>query len=547
MEAIKQLADEAGMEVPQETPEQRQRAEQAASLYEVMDRAASWFEEQLSGLSGGGAREYLAKRGLSRETVKGFRLGFSPPSKTALKAALMASGIAEQQLIDAGLLIQVDDKDSYDRFRGRVMFPINDHKGRVIAFGGRILDDGQPKYLNSPDTPLFDKGRQLYNFDKAAPPARKLGQLFVVEGYMDVIGLAQAGITTAVAPLGTALTEDQIKLLWRLVPEPVLCFDGDSAGTKAALRGAMRALPVLEPGKSLRFISLPEGEDPDSLVRKKGSSAFTSLVDQARNLIDQLWQAEVSGQDLSTPERRALLKSRLVEIARAVANPTVKRLYETELLSRFDGLFGRQPGQKRGYYGKQASLPTGKIAINASQSLAADQGYEAMVHALLLTAIRHPALLDQGLDILAHLPVALTETSAVRDAILDTAAENHQQISPFGLDTGLDTAAIETTLNKRGLLETVRLWGERDRMRLTFSKPETPLEQAERSFIMIGAWLIQLTAIETDLKMLTAEFTSHEQPDAELEVILDRRLNLLHERQRIKTEMGDYARGNSEA
>jgi DNA primase len=311
-EAVKQLAAEAGMEVPEETPEARAQAERAASLYDVMDRAAAWFEEQLQGLSGSGARAYIEKRGLIPATVKRFRLGFAPDNRTALKAALTASGITVEQLVEAGLLIKVEDKDPYDRFRGRLMFPIRDPKGRVIAFGGRVLDGGEPKYLNSPDTPLFDKGRTLYNLDQAGPLARKSGEAHIVEGYMDVIALAQVGLETAVAPLGTALTEDQMKLLWRVSPEPLVCLDGDTAGQRAALRAANRALPVLVPGRSLRFLTLPQGDDPDTLVRAKGLSAFKALAGNAETLIDLLWRSEVSGQDHSTPERRAALHQRLL-------------------------------------------------------------------------------------------------------------------------------------------------------------------------------------------------------------------------------------------
>jgi DNA primase len=252
LDAVQNLADMAGMEVPRATPEDIQKAERVKGLHDIMDAAATHFTEQLNGIGGSAARAYFERRGLSRETIQKFRLGFAPDSRTALRTALLAKGASEQQLIDGGLLIQVEDKQPYDRFRGRVMFPIRDPKGRVIAFGGRVLDGGEPKYLNSPDTPLFDKGRNLYNFDVAAPLARKSAEIYVVEGYMDVIGLAQAGIETAVAPLGTALTEDQIKLLWRCAPEPLLCFDGDAAGQKAGLRAALRALPLLEPGKSLR-------------------------------------------------------------------------------------------------------------------------------------------------------------------------------------------------------------------------------------------------------------------------------------------------------
>ena len=228
MDAVKELAAEAGMEVPAADPRAAKKAEEQASLRDVVQAAADWFAQQLGSSNGAPARDYLAKRGISEATRKAFGFGLAPESRSALKEALKKFPTA--MLVESGMLIAVDDKEPYDRFRGRLMIPIRDARGRVIAFGGRMLGDGEPKYLNSPDTPLFDKGRTLYNLDKASPASRQTNRIIVVEGYMDVIALAEAGIADAVAPLGTALTENQLGMLWRMVPVPVLCFDGDSAG-----------------------------------------------------------------------------------------------------------------------------------------------------------------------------------------------------------------------------------------------------------------------------------------------------------------------------
>ena len=240
------------------------------------------------------------------------------------------------------MLIAVDDKEPYDRFRGRLMIPIRDARGRVIAFGGRILGDGEPKYLNSPDTPLFDKGRTLYNLDKASPASRQTNRIIVVEGYMDVIALAEAGIADAVAPLGTALTENQLAMLWRMVPVPILCFDGDGAGQKAAMRAATRALPLLRPGFSLAFATLPAGQDPDDLVRAKGAEGFAAILEDAQPLVERLWAHEVAAGPLATPEERAALKTRLLAHADAIEDADVRHHYREAFREKLDALFTRQ-------------------------------------------------------------------------------------------------------------------------------------------------------------------------------------------------------------
>ncbi|HEX8841061.1 MAG TPA: DNA primase, partial [Sphingomicrobium sp.] len=265
MDAVKELASKAGMEVPAPDPKARERAERAASLTDVMAEVAKWYSDQLHGIGGADARGYLKRRGIEQSTIQRFGLGLAPDSRTALKRALEKLG--EDKLVETGMLIKPDDGGgTYDRFRGRLMIPIRDARGRVIAFGGRILGQGEPKYLNSPDTPLFDKGRTLYNIDRAGPASRQARRLIVVEGYMDVIALDRAGIAEAVAPNGTALTEGQMERLWRLDPAPILCFDGDAAGQRAAVRAAERALPKIGPDNTLRFATLPPGQDPDDVI-----------------------------------------------------------------------------------------------------------------------------------------------------------------------------------------------------------------------------------------------------------------------------------------
>ncbi|MEC9066705.1 MAG: DNA primase [Pseudomonadota bacterium] len=335
MDAVKELAAEAGMEMPAPDPRAARRAQERAGLHDVMQAAQDWFAANLQGPGGARAREYLASRGFSPRTVERFGFGFAPGERQAMKAAL--SQFDESLLIEAGLRIAVEDRDPYDRFRARLMLPIHDARGRVIAFGGRILesDSKAPKYLNSPDTPLFDKGRTLYNLHRAGPASRQSGRMIVVEGYMDVIALAAHGFEDAVAPLGTALTEQQIELLWRMVERPVLCFDGDAAGQRAAMRAIGRALPLLRPAHSLAIVRLPAGLDPDDLLKKEGRAAMERLLAAPATLLDTLWEFEKNAQALDTPEDKAGLKQRLLDHVERIEHPDIRALYKRELLERF--------------------------------------------------------------------------------------------------------------------------------------------------------------------------------------------------------------------
>src|SRR4051812_18541166 len=336
MDAVKELAAKAGLDVPAPDPQARERSERTASLTDVMGEVAKWYAEQLQGLGGADAREYLKRRGIEQATVERFGIGLAPDSRNALKRALTHLG--EDKLIETGMLIKPEEtgKESYDRFRGRLMIPIRDARGRVIAFGGRILGEGEPKYLNSPDTPLFDKGRTLYNIDRASPASRSAKRLIVVEGYMDVIALDRAGISEVVAPNGTAVTEAQLERMWRLDPAPILCFDGDSAGRKAAIRAAMRALPHIGPERTLRFVELPAGQDPDDVVRSGGRDAFEALLANPEPLDVRLWRHEVEAAPLTTPEARAGLRQRLIDHAQTIGDPSLRQLYRDQWLNRFE-------------------------------------------------------------------------------------------------------------------------------------------------------------------------------------------------------------------
>jgi DNA primase len=360
MDAIKELAAMVGMEVPAPDPAMAKRAEQRASLIDVTEAAQAFFVESLAGPNGGAAREYLARRGFSPQVMDEFGFGWAPDERQALPRAL--SGFGEDMLEGAGMRASNDQGERYDRFRGRVMLPIQDARGRVIAFGGRILDKraneskgGVAKYLNSPDTELFDKGRTLYNLHRAAPAARQSGRVVVVEGYMDVIALANAGIADVVAPLGTALTEMQLELLWRMTDAPVLCFDGDVAGQRAAMRAIVRALPLLAPMRSLGIVRLPPGLDPDDLIKAQGKHAMERLLSEPASLIETLWTFERDAQPLATPEAKAGLKARLMAHVETIADPEIKSLYRRELSDRFSAF--AYPPRASGYSRRPAFQP----------------------------------------------------------------------------------------------------------------------------------------------------------------------------------------------
>jgi DNA primase len=337
LEAVERLAGEAGLEMPQRDPRNIEREKEAASLIDVMEMAAEFFRQKLRSGAGAEARAYLERRGLKHETVEAFGLGYAPGADRSDRHALMgyltAKGISVAQMAEAGLIISgADIPEPYDRFRNRLMFPIADARGRTIAFGGRALDAEQKaKYLNSPETPLFHKGRGLYNLHRARKPAYDAGTVVAVEGYMDVIGMAQGGIANAVAPLGTALTEDQIDLLWRMAPEPILCFDGDKAGLGAAFRAAQRARPMLKPGYSFRFALMPSGKDPDDLIREEGPQAFRSVIAAAKTFPEMIYSELLLGERLESADDRARLEKKLKSLIAEIKDETVQKHYRRSL------------------------------------------------------------------------------------------------------------------------------------------------------------------------------------------------------------------------
>ncbi|HEX7819122.1 MAG TPA: DNA primase, partial [Sphingobium sp.] len=338
MDAVGELAGAAGLSMPVPDPRAARAVDEAGLSYRIMSEAQAWFADQL--LLNDHATRYCTRRRIEPETSAAFGLGWAPGAVGPLRRAL--SNYSEARLVEVGLLAAPDGRALYERFRGRLMIPIHDPRGRVIGFGGRTIADVQPKYLNSPDTLLFDKGRTLFNLHRAAPAVRQSGRLIVVEGYLDVIALAQAGLPEVVASCGTALTEAQMELAWRLCPSPVLCFDGDLAGQRASVKAAIRALPHIRPDKTFSFALLPEGADPDDVVQGGGRQAIEALVGRAVPLVDLLWQHECDGQKLATPEARAALRQRLEDHARAITHRGLSSEYLAEFRRRVDALFPRR-------------------------------------------------------------------------------------------------------------------------------------------------------------------------------------------------------------
>ena len=511
MDAVKELAEQAGMEVPAPDPRYAQAAQQRASLHDVLGEAQAWFVSNLSAPEGAEARAYLKQRGISEAQIREFGFGFAPDAKGGIEKAL--SGFERDMLIEAGLLITVDGKEPYDRFRGRLMLPIQDRRARVIGFGGRILRkvDHAPKYLNSPDTPVFDKSRTLYNIHRASAASRQSERLVVVEGYMDVVALAGAGIAEAVAPMGTALTEQQIELLWRMVPVPVLCFDGDAAGQRAAMRAVERALPMLRPGHSLSIVTLPEGLDPDDLIRRDGPAAMKSLLGGGESLIDLIWRFEKSATATATPEAKAGLKERLMAHADAIQHPDIRALYARELRDRFSA-FAFPPRQRqpaRGFGGKLAGEFGGSRRFERFQrdntppspllrQLGPASARTRLMAAVILGLVRHPSLLNGKAEQISQLRPEDAGQARLLDALLELAETG--QIGGGSLESP-DIAAI---LAERGLAlpHGDAIGG----MKLAFlSDRTTPAEAAEELTEAISL-LVERPAIEAALVSATARF-----------------------------------------
>ena len=502
-EAVEKLAGEAGLQVPEERPEDRAREEHKKTLYDATEAAAQYYAAKLYAPEGRDALDYLRGRGLSAETIKSFNIGYAPDVRDGIKKDLAGkNGITTEMLLGSGLIIQPDDKsrEPYDRFRGRVMFPILDRRGRVVAFGGRILPsletDKTAKYLNSPETDLFHKGHMLYAMEKAQSAARGGQALVVAEGYMDVIALHQAGFGGAVAPLGTALTEEQMRELWKIVPEPVLCFDGDNAGQRAMARAAERALSLIRPGLGLRFAILPPGEDPDTLIKNHGAKAFADVLAGANPLSEILWQMETIGADTATPEGLASLQKRLEDHTRAIEDPTLRSHFLSSFKDRIWAIRsqGRAQGTKQGGAfgptGRAGGFKTGawvKPSLKkrgAHGVFAPGEGINAIKQAKVPTQrmleeaiignlINHPEIFDSVCERLGSLTFLVSSLDNLRQEALKTLAG----------EQGLDVGGLKDHLRHNGYAEILdELLGSKRLINASIMREDAQTEAALESW-----------------------------------------------------------------
>jgi len=464
-DAVEQLSNMAGLPMPKQDEATKEKEQLRTSLYDVLEQTNRFFERGLMQGTARSARDYLVNRGLNEGIIRQFRLGYAADSRTALREHLTKAGIGLDLMERAGLLVTGEDISvPYDRFRHRIIFPITDLKNRIIGFGGRALSDKtRAKYLNSPETELFHKGHMLYNLATARQALRQ-GQsgtqeprpLIVVEGYMDVIGLARAGISQAVAPLGTAITEEQLHLLWRTAPTPILCFDGDAAGLNAALRVLDRALPLLKTGFSLKFMILPEGKDPDDLVREGGGEAFSALLHQAVPLAEMLWQHFTRGKIFETPESRAILEKNLTKALFTIMDESLRHYYLQDMRTRLRSLFApprrdynnkvgqqrhgryerglgqRQNFEQRGVGGNVSNLATSRIVLGP--------GFSLREAAILVMLVNQPVLWEENFERLEKLEFSHIRLKALHQAMLDVLAEWHPQ----------DGMAMRRLLSERG-------------------------------------------------------------------------------------------------
>ncbi len=485
MEAVEMLAREAGLQMPARDPQATARADRRGQLAAVMEEAVRWFRLQLRTASAAPARDYLASRKLSDGAQERFEIGFAPDARQGLFQALVQKGVAADLIVEAGLCARPDDGGApYDRFRGRIIFPIRDGRGRAISLGGRAMDpNARAKYLNGPETELFDKGRNLYNHGPAREAAAKGLPLIVAEGYMDAIALSEAGFRCTVAPLGTAITEDQLRLMWRIHSEPVIALDGDKAGLNAALRLIDLALPLLEAGQGLRFAILPPGLDPDDLIRAQGAPAMQRVIDNAQPMVALLWQRETEGRVFDSPERRATLDKTLREALMRIRDPSIRGHYGEEIKRLRGTLFGTSPERRpfvpMGSRARPAPMPPtaatrGSVLASAGAAPVDEQTLEEM---LLATLITHPALIARHESELESIEFLAPGHDALRGLMLRHARADDDE--GFREKLRAEAGAVLETLFARSHVRSappVRNRGDRDLAALCVAEGLAKLE-----------------------------------------------------------------------
>lgn len=517
-EAVEYLANLAGLPVPQSSPEEAQRYEREKNLYTLIEDAARWFEEQLFTPAGKQALDYARGRGLSDESIARFRLGFAPADGQSLIKMLGTKGYTPQQMVDAGLAKQAENEQRiYSFFRGRLIFPVGDRRGRVVAFGARLLEGDGPKYINSADHSLFHKGQLLYGFSRARAAAADGKPIIITEGYMDVIRLVEAGFVGAVAPLGTALTEEQMQLVWKIIPKPpvrpdllahipVLCFDGDTAGQRAAERALDRILPFLSADQSARFALMPVGEDPDSLIRKKGPQAMQLVLDAAAPLIDFLWRTTAGERPLNTPEDRAGFKRALEARIGTIRDTSLQQDYRQTISKQLQDQFGNAPPAhaQQKFSGSSRFAQKGKRFTYVSVLKPRPLPNNLQERIMLGLLINHPALFHEMEEALHTLPFADADLEKLRSAICDIMA--HEQ------DNEVSSSLMKERLEQEGYGPLLtRLFGSDLFLHAGFVRAERPLELARAGWQDI--WNTHLRrSLEDELKNASFEMKNGDDP-----------------------------------
>jgi DNA primase len=495
-EAVENLATQAGLQVPRDTPIEREKFDAEKRLYQLLDRTTAWFEEQLFAPPGREALAYLHGRGLSDEAIHRFRLGYAPNDGQALLRKMVSESFTVDDLVSVGLAKKAEDRNEhYSFFRNRVIFPVGDRRGRTVAFGARILGEGEPKYLNSPDHVLFHKGQLLYGLSRARTALVQGQPIIVVEGYMDVIALVEAGYSGAVAPLGTSLTDDQIQVLWKLLPppetreasrdySPILCFDGDSAGLRAAARAVDRALPLLTPAQTLRVVTITGAKDPDELIRQSGKAAFDSLLKQAQPMIDVLWTLALAGRQMRTPEERGAFTTALKRRVSQIKDESLRKLYDNAFKKRINDEFGWKPAPfQKGWKNKDAPTP-----YLGARRLPQDR-HRARERILLALIINHPDLFNEFGENFTLLEFYTPEFKFLREKIVNHLSQEHEtsptadevrrtlsmpEESPFAYEEG--GAALDEVLSQASYIGVAKA-----------ARAEASLEEAREAWQAVWA------------------------------------------------------------
>ncbi len=490
IDAVEKLAHKVGLQLPRLNPESKEQAEKKAGAYEIMEMAARFFEKILRLPAGRAGLDYLYARGFDDNIIHKFRLGFSPDNN-GLRAQLSAHGVTDAEMIELGLVALPENKRPHDFFRNRVMIPIMDKRGRVIAFGGRVMDKSQPKYLNSPETPVFNKRRVLYNLNYARDCGYEAKRLIICEGYMDVIAMDKYGVGYAVAPLGTALTEDQIAEAWKVVNEPICCFDGDGAGIRAAIRSVDRVLPILKPGYSLQYAFLPDNQDPDEFLRAKGTDAFLQVVTATTPLKDLLWQKTLDGKSVDTPEQKALIEKEIKEEVAKIADETVKNYYVREMKAKLYSEFvdkmrpehHNTPRERTNFEPKSKPIRRFKTDLD-----------DLVAKYIMSALVCYPQLIEEYEEKMLDFAVKDENLRQLYEAMLEIARED---------DAVQDETQLLQALDARNLGNTAR-----QQLDLKVLKKQNPDIVKMRHNLDERLIEVQLRQLEADIRECKAKFES---------------------------------------